>query len=455
MQPRRDFIKMFAAGALAAPPGPWAEAAAILKRVRAPRFPDRPFDVTRYGADGDGKRDSTAAFRKAIEACHAAGGGRVVVPAGEFLSGAIRLRSNVNLHLTAGATIRFSRDPRQYLPVVFTRWEGVECMNYSAFVYAFEQENIAVTGAGTLDGQCDCEHWWPWKGRKDCGWKQGDPSQQRARDALIEMGEKDVPVEKRVFGEGSYLRPAFIQPYRCRNVLIEGVTVRNSPMWEIHPVLSRNVTVRGVTVSSHGPNNDGCDPESCADVLIKDCHFDTGDDCIAVKSGRNRDGRRVAVPCENVVIQGCVMKDGHGGVTIGSEISGNARYIFAEDCRMDSPNLDRALRIKTNAMRGGVIEHIYMRNVTVGQVADAAIHADFYYEEGAKGPHRPVVRNIGVRGLTCSKARYALYLRAFDDAPIRDVRLEDCAFTSAARANVLENVKGLVLERVTINGKPA
>ncbi len=449
MQPRRDFMKMCAASALAAPPDPWAQAAAILQRIRAPQFPDRAFDITRYGADGDGRRDSTAAFRKAIEACHAAGGGRVVVPAGEFLSGAIHLKSNVNLHLAAGAVIRFSRDPRHYLPVVFTRWEGVECMNYSPFVYAFEQEDIAVTGAGTLDGQCDCEHWWPWKGRKDCGWKQGEPSQQRARDALIEMGEKDVPVAQRVFGEGGYLRPAFIQPCRCRNVLIEGVTVRNSPMWEINPVLSRNVTVCGVTVSSHGPNNDGCDPESCTDVLIKDCHFDTGDDCIAVKSGRNRDGRRVAAPCENVVIQGCVMKDGHGGVTIGSEISGNARYIFAEDCRMDSPNLDRALRIKTNAMRGGVIEHIYIRNVTVGQVADAAIHADFYYEEGAKGPHRPVVRNIGVSRMTCAKAKYALYLRAFEDAPIRDVRLEDCAFT-VSKPNLLENVKGLVLERVRI-----
>jgi polygalacturonase len=221
-------------------------------------------------------------------------------------------------------------------------------------------------------------------------------------------------------------------------------------MWEIHPVLSTNVTVRRVTVISHGPNNDGCDPESCTDVLIKDCIFDTGDDCIALKSGRNRDGRRVGVPCQNVVIQGCVMRDGHGGVTIGSETSGGVRNVFAEDCRMDSPNLDRALRIKTNSVRGGIIEHIYMRNVQVGQVADAAIHADLFYEEGDAGAFKPVVRNIEVRNLTCRKSRYALYLRGYKDAPIRDVRLAQCTFDNVARPNRIENVEGLALTDVEV-----
>jgi len=368
---RRSFLKTIAvlsgsvAGARAE--DAWAQAPVIVSRIRPPVFPDRDFDVTGHGAAGDGVTDSTEAFRRAIAACNRAGGGRVVVPAGNFLTGAVHLKSHVNLHISAGATVRFSQDPGKYLPIVLTRWEGVECLNYSPFIYAYEQEDIAITGTGILDGQADCQHWWPWKGRTDCGWKKGDPSQEKARQRLMEMGEKDVPVEQRSFGEGHYLRPQFIQPYKCRNVLIEGVTVKDSPMYEIHPVLSRNVTVRQVTVVSHGPNNDGCDPESCADVLIKDCLFDTGDDCIALKSGRNRDGRRVGVPCENIVIQGCVMKDGHGGVTIGSETSGGVRNVFAEDCRMDSPNLDRALRIKTNSVRGGVIERIYLRDVKVGQ----------------------------------------------------------------------------------------
>ena len=168
-------------------------------------------------------------------------------------------------------------------------------------------------------------------------------------------------------------------------MLIEGVTIVNSPMWEIHPVLCQNVTVRDVSIGSHGPNNDGCDPESCRDVLIEGCMFDTGDDCIAIKSGRNDDGRRVNVPSENVIIRNCTMKDGHGGVVIGSEISGGVRNVFAEHCRMDSPHLDRALRLKNNAVRGGVVEDIYMRDVTVGQVAEAVLTIDFFYEEGDSG----------------------------------------------------------------------
>jgi polygalacturonase len=427
----------------------WAnEVPKILQRIKPPVFPKRDFLITRFGAVGDGQKDCTESFRKAIIACNKAGGGRVVVPAGSFLTGAIHLKSNVNLHVSAGATIKFSQDPAKYLPLVFTRFEGMELMNYSPFIYAFEQENIAITGVGTLDGQSDKEHWWPWKANT-----KGGPNQVKARDALSEMIEKNVPVRERVFGEGHYLRPQFIQPYRSKNVLIEGVTIINSPMWEIHPVLSSNVTVQSVKINSHGPNNDGCDPESCTDVLIKDCVFDTGDDCIAIKSGRNADGRRINVASENIIIQGCQMKDGHGGVTIGSEISGGVRNVFAENCRMDSPNLDRALRFKNNASRGGLLENIYMRNVEVGQVADAVVSVDFYYEEGEKGSFIPVVRNVRVRNVNSKKSKYALYLRGFKNAPVTDIRIEDCTFDNVAKPNVVENVRDLTMRNVHINGK--
>ena len=415
-----------------------------------PVFPDRVFPVTDYGAVGDGARDCSAAFRQAIAACAGAGGGRVLVPDGRFLTGAIHLRSRVNLHLSDGATIAFSRNPDQYLPVVFTRWEGVELMNYSALIYAFEQRDIAITGKGTLDGQASDEHWWPWKGSKAV---PPEATQMAARARLIEMGARGVPVADRVFGDGSRLRPNFIQPYRCQNVLIDGVTIVNSPMWEIHPVLCRNVTVRNVTINSHGPNNDGCDPESCRDVLIEGCTFDTGDDCIALKSGRNEDGRRLAAPIENVVIRNCAMKDGHGGVVIGSEVSGGARNIFAEQCRMDSPNLDRALRIKTNSVRGGFVEHVYMRDVTVGQVAEAVVTINLFYEEGDTGKFPPAVREIDVRNVTSGKSQHALLLRGYAHTPMRDIRVTDCTFDNVAKDDVIEGVTGLTLTNVRVNGK--
>jgi len=429
---------------------PWSRLPDILKRIQPPRIPDRAFPITRFDAKEGGRIDNTEAFQKAIDAAAKAGGGRVTVPEGVFLTGAIHLKSNINLVVAKGATLKFNPDTKLY-PIVLTRFEGLECMNWSPFVYALDQQNIAITGGGTLDGQAGCEHWWPWSGKRDCGTTPGD--QRKARVALMEMAEQGVAPEKRIFGEGGYLRPMFIQPYRCENVLIQDITITNSPMYEIHPVLCRNVTVRGVTVSSHGPNNDGCDPESSVDVLIDRCTFDTGDDCIAIKSGRNADGRRLKRPSENIIVQNCEMKDGHGGVTMGSECSGDIRNVYAQDCGMDSPNLDRVLRFKDNAVRGGVIEHVYMRNVKVGQVAHAAIDVDFYYEEGEKGSFTPVVRDVEVVNLEVQKCQNAWSLRGFRNAPIRDIRLRDCTFVSAAKSEIAENVEGLKLENVKINGK--
>jgi polygalacturonase len=434
--------------------GPWEiMMPQILSRIQPPKFSNKTFLVTKFGGKGDGKTDCTRAFRDAIVACNKAGGGKVVVADGVFLTGAIHLLSNVNLEVKSGATIKFSQNPKDFLPVVFSRWEGVELMNYSPFIYAMDQKNIAITGNGTLDGQSDNTAWWPWNGRAHYGWKEGTPNQRADRNALLAMAEKGVPVSERVFGEGHYLRPQFIQPYRCQNVLIEGVTIINSPMWEIHPVLCTNVTVRNVKINSHGPNNDGCDPESCTDVLIDNCVFDTGDDCIAIKSGRNADGRRLHAPTTNVIVRGCQMKDGHGGITIGSEISGGVSWVFGENCKLDSPNLDHALRVKNNAMRGGLLENFYFRNLEVGEVSHAVITIDFNYEEGARGSFIPVVREYVVDKVTSKKSKYAVDVQGLTNAPIYNLRLTNCTFDNVAEGAIVKNVQNATIDKVRINGK--
>jgi unsaturated rhamnogalacturonyl hydrolase len=419
----------------------WQMMPTILERIKPPVFPDRDYRITAYGAVAN--KDCTEAFRKAIDACNAAGGGRVVVPAGTYLTGAIHLKSNVNLHLVKDAVISFFTNPDDYLPMVYTRFESTECMNYSPLIYAYEQENIAVTGSGLLQGNADNTNWWRWQ------WIQKSDVK-----ALCDQAEQQVPVEKRVYGQGHKLRPNMIQPYRCKNILIEGVTIKNSPMWHINPVLSSNITVRGVTVIGHGPNNDGCDPESCKDMLIENCYFDTGDDCIAIKSGRNADGRRVNVPSENIIVRGCTMKEGHGGVVIGSEISGSVRNVFAEDCLMDSPNLDRGLRIKTNSVRGGTVENVFMRNVTIKQVGETPLKIDFYYQEGDTGPFTPVVRNIYMTNVRCDKSQYPWHMRGYARSPIKNVVLKDCVFKNTQKEGVAEAVEGFVVSSGKDNPQP-
>jgi unsaturated rhamnogalacturonyl hydrolase len=416
----------------------WENYAAILARIQAPTFPDRDFPITQFGAIAGPDHDAGAAIEKAISACHAAGGGRVLVPAGTFFTGPIVLKSHVNLHLMEGAVLKFSTDPAQY-PNVFTRWEGIECMNHSPLIYAFEQENIALTGKGILDGQASALNWWAWK-----------TTQVPAQKALIAMGEQGTPVAQRIFGQGHYLRPNFVQFYRCRDILIEDIHIRNSPMWELHPVLSRNITVRGVTIDSHGPNNDGCDPESCHDILIDNCEFNTGDDCIAIKSGKNNDGRRVNVATENIVVRNSRFKDGHGGVVLGSECSGHIRNVFVENCDMDSPHLDRALRFKDNAERGGILENVFMRNVTVGRVGESVLTIDMLYEEGAKGSHPAVVRNVQISNVSSIASPRVMYIVAYPGAVIDRIKFVDCTFRGVESAEVIATSGSIEFHNVTI-----
>lgn len=424
----------------------WAPVAKILKRIKAPTFRDQDFDIRHFGADPADQGKTTKAVADAIAACTQAGGGRVVVPAGTWPTGAIVLKSFVNLYLAKDATLQFSTDPKDY-PLVLTRFEGVECMNYSPFIYAYGERDIAITGEGTLDGQADATHWWGWT-------KQArDPKYGNAVEVLGKMADAGLPVDKRIIGDKGRLRPNFVQPYRCRNVLLEGFKIVRSPMWELHPVLSQNITVRGVRIDSTGPNNDGCDPESCRDVLIEKVVFNTGDDCIAIKSGRNADGRRVDVPSENIIIRDCQMIGGHGGVSLGSEASGGIRNIYVRDCHMGSPNLNRALRLKSNSYRGGYITDIVFRDVTVDQVANDLMQVTLDYGEGNGGPFKPKMGRVLMENVTCKKARRAFDIAGYPDNPIDLIGLRNVAVGEVADPAFVTSAE-VKAQHVTIGGKP-
>lgn len=427
----------------------WHRADAIVGRVHAPVFPDRDVAVEELGAVGDGRTDCTDAIDAAIRAASEAGGGRVVLARGEYLTGPIVLRSGVNLHVAAGATVRFVTDPERYLPAVLTRFQGVEIMGYSPLIYALDAENVAVTGEGVLDGGASNENWWPWSGLAEYGWREGIRTQEQDWQVLAEDVRRGVPVEQRVVAPGSHFRPSMIEFYRCRNVWVQGVTVLRSPMWEIHPVLCTNVLVEDVHVDTYGPNNDGFDPESCTDVVVRRSRFDVGDDAIAIKSGREEDGERVGVPTRNVVIEDCVMTTRYGAFTIGSELTGGVSDVYVRRCTIGSPELYYGLYIKSNAARGGYVENVYVDGVEASELKRELVSCNLHRGEGLNGSRVPVVRNIEIKNVRVRKARRALHLAGFAHSPITDVRLEDCVFEAMAEKNAVDDVVGLVLTNVT------
>ncbi len=431
---------------------PWATADRIVRTTVRPRIPNRSVDITRHGAVGDGTTDCTQAFKDAIADLAGRGGGRIMVPAGRFLTGAIHLESRIELRVEKGATIAFSTDPAKYLPVVYTRDGGIECMNYSPFIYAYGKHDIAITGEGTLDGQASNTAWWPWSGKTQYGWQTGMPTSTADGTLLAQQADSGVPVAQRVYGDGHYLRPQFIQPYKCRNVLISGITLHNTPNWQLNPVLCTNVTVENVTASSLGPNNDGCDPESCDHVVIDGCTFETGDDCIAVKAGKNADGRRVDTPCQNIVIQNCEFLAGHGAITIGSEMTGGVRNLYARDSRADSTDLNQGLRLKTNSLRGGFIEQIYLKNIKIEKLADSAILVDYFYGEGYGYGFPPTVRDIHIEDLFVGTAVYPIYAVGYPDDHIGAITIKDSIFEHGTKSSVARYIDGLAFDNVYING---
>ena len=435
----------------------WDMAEEILTHISDPRFPDYSVSILDYGAVPDDDNLDTAAIQQAIDDTSEKGGGMVIVPSGNYDTGAITLKNNVNLCLEEeDSVLRFTRDitPENY-PLVFAHYEGSKCYNWSPLIYAYQQKNIAVTGKGTLDGQADADTWWNWSRTVNPDGSVSRPSSADAK-LLRKMTDEGIPAEERVFGEGHFLRPNFVQPIECENVLIEGVTVLNSPMWELNPVLCTNFIARGVTIDTHGYNNDGCDPENCNYVLIEDCYFNTGDDCIAVKAGRNRDGRELGEagwPTQNLIIRNNTFADGHGGIACGSEMSGGIRNLFADNNTFDSPNLNYALRFKTNAERGGAIENVYLRNSKVKSVGNAAVHATMLYDVGRDGEYLPQFKNITIENLTSNGGEYGIFMEAFDEVPITGLVLKNVAITGAGTDIRALNWENPVMENVSINGK--
>lgn len=417
----------------------WRTADAIVAGIRRTSFRQQRFDIGRYGAREGGTADALPGIRAAIAACHDGGGGRVVIPPGLWkVDGPINLKDNVDLHLSDGATVRFSPDPAFYLPQVLTRWEGTEVWNYSPFIYTRGCQNVALTGSGTFEGQ-GREHFLPWRAKQK-------PAQTRLR----QMGNDGVAVRDRVFGTGDWLRPAFIQFIDCRRVLIDGPTFRDSPFWVLHPVYCRDVIIRNATVVSTHINSDGCDPDSCTNVLVERCRFDVNDDCVAIKSGRDQDGWRVALPSSRIVVRDCDMRTNVAAAfAIGSEMSGGANDIFVERLRV--PHAEYALYFKANLDRGGVIERIAIRDVDIAE-CEIPIHFTTDYHSWRGGNFPPTYRDFSVSDVRCAKADKALHIVGVPTAPVQDVRLSRIRIDAAAKPAEIAHTQRMIFDQVIANG---
>jgi polygalacturonase len=417
---------------------PWDRAAAIARGVRLPRIAPRQEIITAHGAKSGFGHDARPAIMAAM-ASLGTGGGRVVLPPGEWRSdGPIHLRNGIDLHVAKGATLRFSREPRHYLPLVLTRWEGTECWNYSPLIYARAAQDIAITGGGTIDGQ-GFEGFFQWRAR-----------QRDDQMALRQMGAEGVPVAQRMFGEGHYLRPGFVQFLSCQRVLIEGPRFIDSTFWMIHPVYCDHVTVRGISLKSDHLNSDGVDPDSCSDVLIEGCTFDVGDDGVAIKAGRDQDGWRVGRPCRRIVVRACEYRGtAGGGMSIGSEMSGGVEQVFCEDYRMN--DVTHGLYFKSNNDRGGFIRDVHFRRVTIARAQCPVIVTTDYH--GYRGGSFPTaLSDVSISDVTCGEAIVGVSLAGSADAPLRAITLRDVTVARAKTPMRIRNAQGLTFNNVRVNG---
>lgn len=415
-----------------------------MAELERPSFPDTTFDIRDYGAQqmkGDDPFKNTAAIHRAIEAAHQAGGGRVLIPGGDWYTAPIHMKSNINLHVAEGATVYFSTDKEDYLPVVRQRHEGVEAYNYSPMVYAFKLKNVAVTGKGTLDGQGD--HWWEWAEGKDYG----------DRTEVTK-----VPLSRREYGKGAGLegmRPNFMIFWKSENILVEGITLKDSPMWNVHLVYSKKAIVRDVTINSlRAPNGDGVVLDSASDVLVEYNHFQTGDDAVVLKSGVNEEALEINIPTENIVVRNFEAKNvrtGSGGIVFGSETSGGIRNVYVHDAYFEGS--DRGIRFKTERGRGNIVENIYIRDIRMKDIDSQAINFNSYYSgPGVTGP-APLIRNIDIRNIQIDGVPEPIELVGLPEKWLENITLENVSVKNAEQGAAITRVKNLTLKNINISSE--
>ncbi len=406
-----------------------------------PTFKNSEYLITSYGAEQGEAVNNQQAIQEAIEDCHKNGGGKVVIPAGTWNTSFLELRSNVNLHLAEGAVLNFLDDIELYKVPTFTRWEGLECLNYHPFIYARNEKNIAVSGTGKIVGN----------GR--AWWDLAKGTQIKSLTKLYDLVEAGVAPEERNcldFQPTSYLRPSLIQFISCTNVLVEDFEIGSGPMWTTHLVYCENVVARNLKVITVGTNNDGIIPDASKKVLIDNCYFSTGDDCIVIKSGLNEDGWRVGKASERLVIKNCRTKHGHGGVVIGSEMSGGVRNVYAYNC--DFSNTERGLRVKSMKGRGGVIENLYFENITMDSIQKEAIRLNMHYGSSSIMPRTdslPTFRNFHFKNIKSSYSNFAIRVSGIEEQNIDSIFFENIHMKGRYGV-VIDNASNFVLDTLEI-----
>lgn len=399
------------------------------------------FEIKEYCSGCMTENDRKHLIQKVIDICHASGGGTVIVNEGKWISGPLKLYDNICLSLHENAEILFSQEPEDYLPVVFTRWEGIECYNYSPLIYANGCKNIAITGKGKLNGMG--QSWWNWKKK-----------QKDAAEELCYAESNGISVDKRIYGtREAALRPSFIQFIHCRDIFLYDFSIEEGPQWTIHPVYCENVIIKRVKVRTTGHNTDGLNPDSCKNVWIEGCSFSTGDDCIAINSGMNEDGWRVGRPCENVVITDCDMNGGHGAVVIGSGMSGGVKNIYASNCRVDGTM--QGIRIKSMRGRGGYIKDIWFEDMFVYNISNAAIQISMFYPYSTVMPKDnlpPQISDIKIKNIFGNHNHTAIEIRGLEEAGIRNIEMENIVM-SAGKSIITENVESILLQNVNISNE--
>ena len=417
----------------------------------------RTFNMKELGADPRGIESCTELINQTIEKASSEGGGTIYFPAGVYLTATIHMKSNITLYVESGAVLRFSDRFEDYLPFVKIRWEGTVMNTLSPLIYAHDAENLTITGRGTLNG--NGFKWWSWeKETRELIKKNGGklPALNKLQ-RMWEEANEDLEIsdyykpslERRMF------RPPFIQFYECNNVLIENVKIVNSPFWTVNPEFCDNVTIKGITINNvPSPNTDGINPESCRNVHISDCHISVGDDCITIKSGRDAQARRLGVPCENITITNCTMLSGHGGVVIGSEMSGSVRKVTISNCVFDGT--DRGIRIKSTRGRGGVVEDIRVSNIVMSNIKQEAVVLNLKYSQmpaEAKSERTPIFRNVHISGMTVTDVKTPIKIVGLEEAPISDIVLRDIHIQGARQKCIFEDCERITMDDVIINGE--